>query len=256
MLLHILQLNIYACTYFDNIQKFFKENSFDILQFQEVCGKGTRVGNIVCNRNNLEELQTLLGSTYHSELIKRSLFTSSPTAYEANATFWKDTLREVKKEIIWLNKTDKPFPSEEKDFSTMGTAALALQFVINDRPIWFINTHGAWSKSEKDTLAKEQQAALLVDFIKKLAEPFILTGDFNAGNTTRTIQLLEKYSRNLAKEYGLTNTLNPRLHRAKVFPPGLAVDFIFTSPRVAVKDFTLIDEDLSDHLGLAVTIEV
>jgi endonuclease/exonuclease/phosphatase family metal-dependent hydrolase len=47
-------------------------------------------------------------------------------------------------------------------------------------------------------------------------------------------------------------------HAAKqLFPPGLGVDFAFVSKNISVTDFHLVDTpDLSDHLGLSLTIDV
>ncbi len=73
------------------------------------------------------------------------------------------------------------------------------------------------------------------------------------------IAIINSLARNLTTENRITNTLNPRTHQIKhLLSAGLeiAVDYIFISKEIQVKEFAVIEEDLSDHLGLKATIEI
>ena len=64
---------------------------------------------------------------------------------------------------------------------------------------------------------------------------------------------------NLIVKNKVTNTLNPRVHyaRKKLFPPGLAVDYIYISKHFKQKKFKVLKNlDLSDHFGLESELEL
>lgn len=97
---------------------------------------------------------------------------------------------------------------------------------------------------------------MLVEYMKNVPRPFILSGDFNLTSDSQTIQQLNNLATNLTLDNHVTNTLNAHTHKAKhLFPPGLAVDYIYTSKDVVVEKFAVVEEDLSDHLGLIAMIE-
>lgn len=215
------------------------------------------MGNIHNSPDSMQILQNILGSSYQSFLAKNDTITSSKTAYFGSATFIKVTHPVVHHEIIWLYKRATPFPQESHQYDHMTRSVLALKIATETKPLWLLNTHLTWGATQADTSEKTQQSKRLLEFVAILKEPFLLSGDFNVDNRSQIIQTLEKYGRNLPKEHHVTNTLNPRTHPARhLFPPGLAVDFIFTSPDLLVKDFKVIEDDISDHLGLTVTIEI
>ena len=257
MQLKLLQLNINALNHLSQLQNFLQQHTFDILQFQEVVGKGTTMGNIYSSPDSMEILEKILGPSYQSFLAKNDTITSSPTAYFGSATFIHLRHPVVHHEIIWLHKRNTPFPQESHQYGHMTRSVLAVKIATDTTPLWLLNTHLTWGPTQEDTPEKMQQSKKLLEFVASLKEPFLLSGDFNVDNNSQIIRTLEKYGRNLPKEYQVTNTLNPRTHRARhLFPKGLAVDFIFTSPTLLVKDFQMLHDDISDHLGLAVTIEI
>lgn len=87
--------------------------------------------------------------------------------------------------------------------------------------------------------------------MKTVSSPWILSGDFNVIADTMVIRSLNEIGRNLASEIGYPNTLNARTHKANhLFPPGLAVDYVYVNRDLDVTSFQLIDTpDLSDHFG-------
>jgi endonuclease/exonuclease/phosphatase family metal-dependent hydrolase len=135
--------------------------------------------------------------------------------------------------------------------------ALCLEFEFGRKKLWSINTHMAWGPTPIDEPYKVKQALKLQEFVKRVNDPFVLSGDFNVTKDSEIVRSFAKLGVNHAVFAGLTNTLNPRLHRApQLFPPGLAVDFIYTSFGLDAYDFELVDSpDLSDHYGLKITIE-
>lgn len=257
MQLRILQLNVNGLNWQDNLASYLKTMSFDILNFQEIVGKDTTAGNISCSFDNVEALQKMLGPHYRPYLAKNNEITSSPTAYFGIATFINTALPVISHENIYLYKRNTPYPSDSQKFDEMTRSILALQIATDTTPLWLLQTHFTWSPTPEDTSRKLDAGKKLIEFVSSLKKPFVFTGDMNVDNNSAIIKNLEKYARNLLKEHNVTNTLNPRLHSAThLFPKGLAVDYIFTSPTIRVENFAVLDEDLSDHFALTATIEV
>ncbi len=97
----------------------------------------------------------------------------------------------------------------------------------------------------------------MVDYLKQVQPPFILTGDFNVRPDTQLIKNFDTLARNLTSEHKITNTLNAQTHRAvEIFPPGIAVDYIYITDDIKVNKFEVIAETLSDHLGLQAELEI
>jgi endonuclease/exonuclease/phosphatase family metal-dependent hydrolase len=155
----------------------------------------------------------------------------------------------------------KPYLEKGEEFippQDMPRAVLTTIFSFAGKEISFLNCHLAWGPHSKDEPHKVEQGKKLSEYVKSLTTPFVLTGDFNVDKDSQIVQWLEVVGENLVTKNGITNTLNPHTHAAKqLFPPGLGVDFAFVSKNISVTDFHLVDTpDLSDHLGLSLTIDV
>lgn len=256
MRLTLLQLNIFAGSYWDTFVEFIKHHDFDILQLQEIVGEETKVGNINSIENTYKKLSVFLGNAYSGRLYKTETF-SSPTSYDGVATFVKNDIKILEEKDIVLKEAVFPFESERTDHENIGRGALALKVKRENNTFWLLNTHLAWSPTPDDSEEKLKQAAHLATFLQKLKEPFIFTGDLNVNPKTKTIHMFDQLGKNLTSLHKVTNTLNPRLHKAShLFPPGLAVDYIFVSNTIEVIDFGVVEEDISDHLGLTAVVSI
>ena len=257
MTIKLLQLNINSDNYWDRLIPFLTINDFDILHLQELTGEATISGNINSQRNCYKELQKILSPKYKSELAISHRFSSSLTSYMANATFYKSAFTLKEKNILTLHGRNEPFPSELNTFESAGRNVLHLTLSLEGKQLACLNAHLAWAKTPKEEPHQTGQGEILVRYLQTVNHPFILTGDFNLDPQQPTIQKLNKLARNLIEENHVTNTLNPRTHRAKnLFPQGVAVDYIFTSSELQVKSFAVVEEDISDHLGLKTEIEI
>jgi len=255
MTLSILQLNSNADNFWDRLIPFLTSQDFDIINLQEVAGKDTLAGNINATRNCFVVLQTILAPKYKGELAIADRFTSSQSSYLGNAIFYKKEFSLVKKDILPLHQRPTPFPSDAKTFEDAGRNILHLRLQVTDAIISFLNIHAAWAKTSQEESHQTKQGEILLHYLKKVPHPFVFSGDFNLDPQQPTIQKLNQLARNLTAENQITNTLNPRTHRAQeLFPKGVAVDYIFVSRDIEVKKFKVLEEDLSDHLGLTAEI--
>jgi endonuclease/exonuclease/phosphatase family metal-dependent hydrolase len=256
MIIKLLQLNINSDNFWDKLIPYLKTHDFDVLHFQEVTGKNTIAGNINAKRDTFIELQKTLQGNYNSELSITQRYTSSPDAYMGNAIFYKKQFTLIKKNEITLSSFE-PFPKDSTDYENVGRKVLHLTLEIEKKQISFLNAHAAWGRDHIEKPFQTKQGDILLTYLKTVNPPFVLTGDFNITPEQPLMQKISSLTRNLITENNITNTLNPKNHRAKVlFPKGLAVDYIFTSKELQSKNFAVIDEGLSDHFGLTAEIKL
>lgn len=255
MTLSIFHLNIQSGRFLDEIIAFVKQNDFDILQFQEVSGGKFNSFN---HEDNFEEIKQRLD--YTGELTKRFTAINDPSNYFANATFIKADFSLIKKQVLWLAPFQEyaQFPPIRSDPQKTPYNLLHLTLEIRGKRLHSLNTHLAWGPTPEDEPYKVMQGKMLYEYVKQINEPFVLSGDFNLTNDSQVVKWMQTIGRDLATESRITNTLNSKTHHAPhLFPPGLAVDYIFVDKQTKVLDFQLIDKpDLSDHLGLMVKIEI
>lgn len=269
MILKLLQLNIFKGAFLPEVIDYVRAQNIDILQFQEVSGgllsdggtyniPGVEKQTAREGSDGIDTFQELIKKTHFSgELVSTFKYTKDSDSYFGNATLVNPKFAITNKDVIWL----KDFMEIEPDFNDweqVGRAALVIELDIYGKPLYCINVHMAWGPHPNDEDYKIEQAQKLLEYVKTLKKPFILTGDFNVKPDTKTSGMFEEIGKNLLKESQIPNTLNPNIHPVKqLFPPGLPVDYVFTHPDIVVKDFKLVDSpDLSDHFGLLLTFEM
>lgn len=269
MTLKLLHLNIFQGKFLPQIIDYIKAHDFDILQFQEVSGGSMSKGGMWTGSR--EDMTTANPETVGIdcfETIKKTLdfegvlnVTTAKrheaNSYIGNATFFKKTIKLVDTNVLFLRpyaeQGETPIPSKD-----LPRAALITTFLLNNKEIPFINCHLAWGPDHKDEPYKLEQAKKLYEYLQNLPASFILTGDFNVDRHSKIVSWLNTLAVNLVTQANITNTLNPNVHAAKIlFPIGLGVDFAFVTKDLTVTDFHLVDSpDLSDHLGLSLTVEI
>lgn len=254
MTLSLLQLNINADNFWDTLIEYLNTHDFDIVFLQEVCGENTILGNINCKRDSFAELQKILAPKYQGELAIAERFTSSPTSYMGNAIFYKKEFHLQKKTICTMYERTTPFPCDATSFEDEGRALLHLTLSRMGEELSFLTTHFAWAKTPNEHPHQTQQGEILLNYLKTVPHPFVLAGDFNLDANQPTIKKIGELAQNLITTYEVPTTINPRLHRVKNL--SVAVDYIFVTEGIEVKNFRVIEDDLSDHYGVTATIEV
>lgn len=119
-------------------------------------------------------------------------------------------------------------------------------------PVTVINFHGLWNGGGKtDSPDRLEQSEKIINFVRKLENPYIICGDFNLLPETESLKKFEKYGlRNLIKEYGITSTRTSFYTK-----PEKHADYIFISNGVKVKDFKVLPDEVSDHAPLYLEFE-
>ncbi|MBP6882516.1 MAG: hypothetical protein KBC15_03105 [Candidatus Levybacteria bacterium] len=253
MPLKVLHLNIQGAVRFNDVISYINKHSFDIVQMQEVAG-GFFSKSV--HHDTFQAIKEHLG--YDGVLAKAFAMKGEPESYDGNATFYKKTLNVLRSDVLALRPFEfvEPFTNNDLDrIRILPRNALSLLVEHEGSPLWFVNAHLAWGPNEKDEPEKLRQAQVFKEYLDLFDHPYVLTGDFNVEKDTQVTKIITGENINHTILTDLKNTLSPQLHRAHhLFPPGLAVDFIITTKEVKTRDFSVIDDVLSDHLGLKITI--
>lgn len=247
MKIRFLHLNIQAGRFINRVAEFIKENDIDVANFQEVEGKNLSEFDVDC----FEYLKKSLPD-HNGEMNINWNLTSGKNAYSSNATFFKKSFTLLEKDIKWLKEYREIENAKTRGYENDPTSCMKLTLSKDNKKFEILNTHLAWSNNANDDPNKLAQGKKLISYIEKVNGPFILSGDFNVDKNSQTVKSLNKLARNLPIENGVVNTLNLKVHWAKdrIPSPGLGVDFIYVANSLKVNSFRVINEDLSDHLGL------
>jgi endonuclease/exonuclease/phosphatase family metal-dependent hydrolase len=134
--------------------------------------------------------------------------------------------------------------------ATIGRNLQYIQLRLADKPVTVINMHGLWNGQGKtDSPERMEQFRKVRAFVKAINGAVILCGDLNILPTTQSLALLEEDLRNLVKVYGITST------RSQWYiQPDRFADYILVSPDVQVEEFHVLNEEISDHTPLLVTV--
>jgi exonuclease III len=114
------------------------------------------------------------------------------------------------------------------------------------------NFHGSARPGDKlDTPQRLSQSQGLIDFFKDKNGPRIIGGDFNLDAGSKSIKMFaDNGYRDLIKEFNIKTTRN---HLAwEMYPKSKQYysDYVFVSPEVKVQEFSVPENEISDHLPM------
>jgi endonuclease/exonuclease/phosphatase family metal-dependent hydrolase len=250
MVLKFIQINIYKGKYFEDLIAFLKREMPDFVSMQEVTGGDANLGS---NRSDL--FSKISEATGLDGVVNHDYDLTDRPGYMGNAVFSKYKL--LDKDVVVLS------PFQKLDFVTSETDSfwpkgprhlLDCTFDIDGFFMHAMSVHGAWTAPPEDTPETLRQAGLIANYLKKTKGPFMLGGDFNAVIQGKTIGLIDKVTNNLLFNSGILETTNPKVHKIK--PRGYLIDFIFASPEVKLKNLTVPQITVSDHLPVIVEVEI
>lgn len=121
-----------------------------------------------------------------------------------------------------------------------------LECRINNQNYFIMNVHGLWNgKGKTDTPERIAQSQKIRDFIDTIHTPKILCGDFNLRLDTESVKILERDMKNLVKIHNVSSTRTSFYTKEEKF-----ADYIFISPKIKVKHFEVMENEVSDHAPL------
>ena len=114
------------------------------------------------------------------------------------------------------------------------------------------NFHGLWVRDifKQDNQQRLEQSKQIRTLLNNLDGEKIICGDFNIVTESQSIAILEKGMRNLIKEFNITSTRSSHYTKDLKF-----ADYILVSAGIKVKDFKVLQDEVSDHLALMLNFE-
>lgn len=247
MKFRFLQLNIERGRFLDRVVSYIQKDRFDIVCLQEVAGGSLNYASFNCYEALIKQTK-MMGNLAIYTGVKNDV-----TSYIGLATLYSKKCQILSSFVIWLKRFQEVKDLGPHNYHSIPRCALATLFSLGKHQLMVINTHLAWGPTSNDAVYKKNQAEKLERWMKThVKTPFILSGDFNLNPKTIIVSRFSRFGINLPIKYGVTNTLNPRTHKAKhLFPSGLLVDYVISDKRLKVEKFFVEEnEDLSDHFGL------
>jgi endonuclease/exonuclease/phosphatase family metal-dependent hydrolase len=117
----------------------------------------------------------------------------------------------------------------------------------NNKQIKIIDVHGIWNLTRMGDDRTIAQSEFIIAELLKDKMPTIVAGDFNLVPESPSIKMLEQYLTNLSVKYKLKTTRPTK---------NMVVDYIFITDDITVKDFMVIDTNVSDHLPLVLDFDI
>ena len=143
---------------------------------------------------------------------------------------------------------------------TQGTGlAVYTQIQSDNKTLHVCNVHGVSQPGDKtDNNYRLQQSLEIIEFFKGIDGLKIIGGDFNLEFDTQSVKMFEESGyKNLIKDFNIPTTRN-RLTWEKYLEEGKQyfADYVFVSPDVPIKEFSVPNIEISDHLPMILDIEL
>ncbi len=256
----LICLNLWGGTLLDETLKFLEKQraGTDIFCFQESYSspKETRTpSNYQSNLlQKIEEILPEFNFHFSPQFHSRDFhFALDYPIYQGITIFWKKSLKHIEMGQIFIYGRENKFleiPGKNQIIPPRN-----MQFVEFDKFI-VANLHGYWAPLPKfDTPQRIKQSEIILDFFKKYNKPKILSGDFNLGINTRSILMLEEAGfTNLVRESNAPTTRSS-LYDITWRKNDKFADYIFTQ-NIKVKEFEVMNDEVSDHLPLELKFEI
>ncbi|HJY98411.1 MAG TPA: endonuclease/exonuclease/phosphatase family protein [Patescibacteria group bacterium] len=134
-------------------------------------------------------------------------------------------------------------------------AILVTDILTDDKKLLrVINYHGIWTRDKQGNTKTLEACKKIVDYSTDFKGNVIICGDFNLYPDTPSMKVFQNKFVNLIDRFKikatrpLSNELSGNIRNV--------VDYIFVDSKIKVKDFNVIDNDVSDHLPLVLNFEL
>ncbi len=134
--------------------------------------------------------------------------------------------------------------------------AIYVEIKVDGNRLYICNVHGTARPSNKlDSPGRLKQSNDILEFLIDKDTQVIIGGDFNLEPATESVKMFEQYGyRDLIKEFNIGTTRNhfawDRYPDNKMYYS----DYVFINKKVELKSFSVIENEISDHLPLLLEI--
>ncbi len=243
----IITLNTWGGKVYKELVLFFQEKSkyVDIFCLQEVFNNAPDF----IKEDDEDHLN--LFSEITALLPEFTGYYSAQVEGEGLATFVRKNIEIEKFEFYTILSHD-----ELKHIKTFDTSIpfprIVQSFKIKNSNLTIYNFHGIPKFEKKDTPERDLQTDRLLKILDKSNTSKVLVGDFNLNPDTKSIHLIGENMRNLITESNFKTTRTYRYDKIETLP---FADYVFVSKDLEVKDFQVLQNDVSDHLPLLLELK-
>jgi len=156
----------------------------------------------------------------------------------------------------YINKKFNNFGFEILEDNLDETTPAVFLEVENGNSKWnILNFHGQPKPGNKlDNLERLEASKRIINFMDKKKGINLIGGDFNLLPNTQSILAFENSGyKNIIKEFNIKTTRNNNAWK-HYEDKQLFADYIFVPKNLAIKKFEVIENEISDHLPLILTI--
>jgi exonuclease III len=244
----LITLNLWGGIVYEPLMEFIKKHSVDtdVFCFQEMIFGDTPgfTEQDKARINLFTEISTVLSEFHVSKRITKSdHFQRSPIDCGVGQTIFVRKNLVIKEEGGFYCYDTVPHNTDMGGKITGNLNWVLLEH--EGEEILVANLHGLWQMktSAQDTPERLIQSQKIKDFLNKRAGKKILCGDFNLVPDGKSVAILGEGMRNLVIEAGSPSTRSQFYTRNNK-----CSDYIIISPEIKVKEFQVLQDQISDHL--------
>lgn len=251
----LMTLNIWGGHIREPLLEFIiRHRDIDIFCFQEVYHKAKdkfSTDDKAASLNIFSELSALLPD--HQPFFRPVIGNVEGNAYGIGM-FVKNEVKVIEEgEITIHHNPDYPSEAPNRLGPTHSRKLQWVQCEIKEQIHTIMNVHGLWNGMGKtDTQERLVQSEKIRSFMDCLNTAKILCGDFNLRPDTTSLKILKEGMRDLVETYRVPTTRSSYYSKRNEQP---FADYVLTCPKVTVKHFEVLKDEVSDHAPLLLEFE-
>jgi endonuclease/exonuclease/phosphatase family metal-dependent hydrolase len=237
---------IYGSRDYKEIAKVARENKIDIIGIQEA--------GVCFDKNPPENTAEKIAKELDFHFVYYPAFDRRPNRpwLIGNAILSKFPI--IKSEFYQLNPSNIEYDGTAKtEPRILVSSKIKLN---NNKMLNFLTTHLQFSLGFKTTDIRIAQVERILSVIKKLGNPIVLTGDFNAIPESEETRKIEKFLIRIDGNEPTWTVYPWNLYGWHVEGLEYRIDNIFISKDLIYKSFKIIKSKVSDHLPIKATITI
>jgi len=131
---------------------------------------------------------------------------------------------------------------------------LVIDLDVDGKPLTILNYHGIWTRNKLGSEKTTKACQKIYEWALQAKGEVIICGDFNLFPDTPSMKIFENSFTSLVDVYNIKKT-RPDSNELSGLSRNV-VDYIWVSKGINVKDFQVLDADVSDHLPLVLEFDL
>lgn len=257
----LMSLNV-ECFKANNLKlaRFLNEQQLDIICFQEVTrALDNKVNKKYITKDPIDEATKLLkyGFFGHTDVFNKIKLDRphegekihfDPQGLLEMGNYIKSNLKIKKSRNVFL---EGRFPtiSDHSDWpDKQRRAAQVVDLDCNGKNLRVINYHGIWTKDKMGNSKTYNACNKILDLASNSNGEVVICGDFNLFPNSSSMRIFDNKFVSLVDIFGVKTTRSGLYKTTRTVKN--IVDYVFVSKEIKIKNFRVIDTDVSDHLPL------